>query len=572
MNRKLIDEILDECATLLELQGANPFRCNAYRNAGRAIQQYDGDLDAVVKEGKLQDIRGVGKNMAEHVMEIGTTGRLAFHDQLVEQTPPGLVDMLRIPGFGAKRIRQVHEELQVSTIDGLRDAALTGKLAELKGFGAKLVAKILEGIEFLSHAKERVLYPEARAAADAILARIAELPGVKKISVCGSLRRLAETIRDVDIVVASDDPAPILKAFVEMPEVGRVTSHGDTKASVTLASGTNADLRVVKPAEYAFALNYFTGSKSHNIRLRSIAQERGMKLNEYALLKGDKPTPCETEADLYKALGMIEVPPELREDSGEIEAATAKKLPALIETAELKGVFHCHTTASDGNATLDEMAAAAKEMGWQYLGIADHSRSAAYANGLSIERLKKQREQIDKFNAGSKDFKLFAGVESDILADGSLDYPDEVLATLDYVVASVHSQFNLPLDAMTERICNAVRNPHCTMLGHVTGRLLLRRDPYAVDVEQILVEAAKHGILIEINANPNRLDLDWTWCKRAKALGVGIVINPDAHSTAGLADTQYGIHVARRGWLEAGDVFNSKSAKEVAAAFTKRKM
>ena len=570
MNRKLIDHILDECATLMELQGENPFRCNAYRNAGRTIQQYDGDLDALLREGGLESVRGLGKATAEYVREIAATGRLAFHDQLLEATPKGLVEMLRIPGFGAKRIKQVHDELQIATIDELRDAGLTGRLAQLKGFGAKLTTKILEGIEFLSKAKERVLYPEARAWADAILEHLSSHPAVQRISVCGSLRRLAETIKDVDVVVASVDPEPILDRFTQMQGALKVTARGDTKASVVLESGTNADLRVVKPNEYAFALNYFTGSKAHNIRLRSIAQDRGMKLNEYALLAGDHPTPCETEAELYAALSLVEVPPELREDSGEIEAAANGKLPKLLEAADLKGVFHCHTTASDGNATLDEMAAAAQAMGWQYLGIADHSKTAAYANGLSIERLLHQRTQIDAYNAAHSDFKLFAGVESDILADGSLDYPDDVLSTLDYVVASVHSQFNLSTEAMTERICTAIRHPRCTMLGHATGRLLLRRDPYSVDVERILVEAAAHGVWVEINANPNRLDLDWTWCKRAKALGVRLVINPDAHSTSGLADTQYGVHVARRGWLEAGDVLNSRSSDEVAGLFQSR--
>jgi DNA polymerase (family X) len=571
MNRKLIAHLLEECGTLLELQGANPFRCNAYRNAGRAIQQYDGDLEGVLERDELEKIRGIGKNMAEHVKEIVATGRLAYHYQLVETTPTGLVEMLGIPGFGSKRIKQVYDELQISTIDALRDAGLTGRLAELKGFGPKLVQKILEGIEYLAQARQRVLYPEAKEWADSLIEILSSMPQVQRISICGSLRRLAATIKDVDLVVASDDPEPILDRFTTMPGVLRITGRGDTKASIVLASGINADLRVVKPNEFAFALNYFTGSKAHNILMRGLAQDRGMRLNEYALLSDGKPIECKEEADLYAVFGMEMVPPELREDSGEIEAAFEKRLPNLVEEKNLNGVFHCHTNASDGTATLDEMAAAAQSLGYQFLGIADHSRTAAYAGGLSVEKLMNQRREIDAFNEAHPDFTLFAGTESDILPDGSLDYDDEVLSSLDYVVASVHSQFNLPMEAMTERICKAIRHPACTMLGHATGRLLLRREAYAVDVEQVLVEAAKHGVWVEINANPNRLDLDWTWCKRAKALGVGIVINPDAHSTRGLTDTVYGVHVARRGWLEAGDLLNTKSVDEIKKHFLERK-
>jgi len=570
MNRKLIAHLLEECGTLLELQGANPFRCNAYRNAGRAIQQYDGDLEGVMERDELEKIRGIGKNMAEHVKEIASTGRLAFHDQLVEMTPTGLVEMLAIPGFGSKRIKQVYDELQISTIDALRDAGLTGRLAELKGFGPKLEAKILEGIEYIAQARQRVLFPEAKSWADSLVENLSSLPGVQRISVCGSLRRLAPTIKDVDLVVASHEPGPILDRFTTIQGILRVTGRGDTKASIVLASGINADLRVVKPAEFAFALNYFTGSKAHNIRLRGLAQDRGMRLNEYALLADGKPIECIEEADLYSVFGMEMIPPELREDSGEIEAATEERLPKLVEEKDLNGVFHCHTNASDGTATLEEMAAAAQSLGFQFLGIADHSRTAAYAGGLSVEKLLNQRREIDAFNEGHPDFTLFAGVESDILPDGSLDYDDDVLSSLDYVVASVHSQFNLPMEAMTERICKAIRHPHCSMLGHATGRLLLRREGYAVDVERVLVEAAKHGVWVEINANPNRLDLDWTWCKRAKSLGVGIVINPDAHSTRGLEDTVYGVHVARRGWLEAGDLLNTKSIGEIKQHFLDR--
>jgi DNA polymerase (family X) len=383
---------------------------------------------------------------------------------------------------------------------------------------------------------------------------------VIRAEVCGSLRRRAETIGDLDILFSSQHPPAVLDAFVKLPQVATVLAHGPTKASVRLADGVQCDLRGVDDTQYPFALHYFTGSKAHNIVMRKRAIARGLSLNEYALSGPDGPVPCKDEAAVFEALGVVYIPPELREDTGEIDAALAGRLPDLVELSGLTGTFHCHTDYSDGGATLEEMATAARARGMQYLGIADHSRSAIYAGGLSIERVHEQWAEIDKLNKtlGGK-FHLFKGTECDILADGSLDYPDDLLDGFDYVVASVHSLFNLPRDVMTKRLAMAASNPRVTMIGHPTGRLLLARDGYAVDLDAVIDAAAAAGTLIEINANPHRLDLDATHCRRAIHKGVKIVINPDAHSVGGLDDLIYGVSVARRGWLTERDVWNTGS-------------
>jgi DNA polymerase (family 10) len=413
--------------------------------------------------------------------------------------------------------------------------------------------------------------------ATAILEGMRGGKGIDRIELCGSLRRRKETIKDIDVLISSDHPAALMERFVKLPFVERVIAHGPTKSSIVAsdmgATGRpivmNADLRIVTDEQFAFALNYFTGSKEHNVALRGRAQDMGLKLNEYELAGAKESIPCKDEAALYRALGLRCVPPELRENTGEIDAAEAGDLPQLIEVDDVQGVFHCHTTWSDGSNTLEEMAGAAKKLGLHYLGLGDHSQSLTVANGLTPERVYKQQEEIEALGKKLKGIKLFKGIECDILADGSLDYDDKVLASFDYVVASVHSHFNQPSAEMTARICRAIRHPHVTMLGHATGRLLLRRDGYAVDLEAVLQEAAKHKKMIEINAHPMRLDLDWVHCKRAKTLGVKLVINPDAHSTGDLAYYRYGVDVARRGWLEKDDVFNTLSAAQVTKYFAK---
>jgi DNA polymerase (family 10) len=429
----------------------------------------------------------------------------------------------------------------------------------LKGFGAKTEANILAGIAFVEKAGERILQSDALRLVAPILEAIRNHPKVIRAEFCGSLRRRAETIGDLDILCSSSDAKAVLDTFVKLPQVAAVLAHGPTKASIRLADGVQCDLRGVEDSQYPFALHYFTGSKAHNIAMRKRALARGLTLNEYALSGPKGAIACKTEAELFEALGLGEIPPELREDSGEIEAAEAGKIPELVTLTDLTGTFHCHTDWSDGAATLAEMAEAARSRGMQYLGIADHSRAARYANGLSIERVHEQWAAIDALNKtfGGK-FHLFKGTECDILPDGSLDYPDDVLAGFDYVVASVHSSFQLPRDEMTGRLVRAASNPRVTMLGHPTGRLLLARDGYALDLDAVISAAAAAGTLIEINANPHRLDVDAPHCRRARQQGIAIVINPDAHSVAGLDDLEYGISVARRGWLTRSDVWNTQ--------------
>jgi DNA polymerase (family 10) len=401
---------------------------------------------------------------------------------------------------------------------------------------------------------------------------------VIRAELCGSLRRRRETAKDIDILISSADAKPIMEAFVSLPEVMQVVAHGETKSSIVAAMTVdrekvilNADLRVVADECFPFALHYFTGSKEHNVRLRSRAIDQGLSLNEYGLKGEGRDVKCATEADIFAALGLEFIPPELREDTGEIEAAEKKKLPHLITVKNLRGVFHNHSTYSDGNASLEEMALAAKALGLEYFGIGDHSQSLRIARGLSPEMVKKQHREIDELNARLHGVRILKGIESDILDDGSLDYDDETLQSFDYVVASVHTGFNMSSEEMTARICKALAHPATTMLGHATGRLLLRRDGYKVDLDQVLKAAAKHGKMIEINAHPVRLDLDWIHVKRAKAMGIPLVINPDAHSTGELALIEFGIDVARRGWLEAADVFNTKPLAEVMKELNRRK-
>jgi DNA polymerase (family 10) len=559
-----IGQIIDEMGTLLELRGENPFRVRAYHTAAQALVNLPGDLPEMIADGSLKAVPGIGDTMYAKIVQLATTGHLPSYDELRRTTPPGLVALLRIPGLGPKKIKALHDTLKIESLADLRAAGDAGRIAKLKGFGEKTEAKILEGITFVEKAGERILQSHALRLVVPILTAVRDHPQVIRSEVCGSLRRRAETIGDLDILFSSKHAPAVLDAFVKLPQIATVLAHGPTKASVRLADGVQCDLRGVDDTQYPFALHYFTGSKAHNIAMRKRALARDLTLNEYALTGTEGPIPCENEAALFEALGVAYIPPEMREDSGEIEAAQAGRVPDLIELSDLTGTFHCHTDYSDGGATLAEMAEAARARGMHYLGIADHSRSAAYAGGLSVERVHEQWSEIDALNKtfGNK-FRLFKGTECDILADGSLDYPDDLLEGFDYVVASVHSLFNLPRDVMTKRLVTAVSNPRVTMLGHPTGRLLLARDGYAVDLDAVIDAAATAGTMIEINANPHRLDLDSAHCRRARQKGVTIVINPDAHSVGGLDDLEFGVSVARRAWLAKGDVWNTGSLAEM---------
>ena len=572
METARIAQVLDEMGTLLELRGENPFRCRAYHAAAQALTNLPDDLSEMIADGRLAEVPGIGDTMHAKIVQLATTGQLPAYEDLRRSMPPGLVALLRIPGLGPKKIKSLHDTLSIESLADLRKAGESGEIAKLKGFGTKTEAKILEGIAFVEKSGGRILQNHALRLVAPILEAVRAHPQVIRAEYCGSLRRRAETIGDLDVLFSSNKPSAVIEAFVKLPQVATVLAHGPTKASVRLADGVQCDLRGVEDSQFAFALHYFTGSKAHNIAMRRRALARGLSLNEYALSGENGSIPCKTEADLFAALGLADIPPELREDAGEFEAAESGKLPKLIQLDDLAGTFHCHTDWSDGSATLAEMAAAARDAGLQYLGIADHSRSAGYAGGLSIERVRSQWAEIDALNETFGGlFRVFKGTECDILPDGSLDYPDDVLDGFDYVVASIHSGFQLTREQMTRRLIKAVTNPRVTMLGHPTGRLLLARDAYALDLDAVIAAAAEAGTLIEINANPHRLDLDAVHCRRAREKGVMIVINPDAHAVGGLHDLDYGIAVARRAWLEKDDVWNALPLKSMLQQIRQRR-
>lgn len=577
MSQDEVAAALDEIGTLLQLKGENDFRTRAYHNAARTLSQFSGDLKQLVADKKLNELPGIGDGMQKRITELVTTGKLKELDDLRGTVPPGLIEMLRIPSLGPKKAKALWDDLDVDSIAKLQAACESGEVAKLKGFGEKTQTKILEGLRFLGTVGNRVRFDQAFALGQVLLEQLRALPGVIRSELCGSLRRRRETAKDVDIVVSSDDPQPIMDAFVKFPQVMQVVAHGPSKSSVVAsvdAGGRkvilNADLRVVTDEQFPVTIVHFTGSKDHNIQLRQRAIERGWSLNDFALTGEKGAFPIKDEEALYKKLGLKWIPPEMREATGEVELAETT-IPTLIELSDLRGVFHNHTTASDGAATLEEMAKAAKKLGLEYFGVGDHSQSLTVANGLSPERVRQQWAEIDALNKKLKGIRILKGTECDILLDGSLDFDDELLAGFEYVVASVHSHFGLSEEEQTERVCKALSHPAVTMLGHATGRLLLRREGYKLNIERVLQAAAKHGKMIEINAQPDRLDLDWTHVKRAKALGIPLVINPDAHHPDDIALIQYGINVARRGWLTAADVFNTRSVGDVVKELARRK-
>jgi DNA polymerase (family 10) len=568
MQSEEVARVLDEMGTLLEIRGENPFRCRAYHNAAQALRGLTGDLGEMLADGRLARVPGIGETILSKVTQLVSTGHLPAFENLRAETPPGLVALLRISGLGPKKILTLHKDLGVESLADLREAAEAGRIAGLKGFGAKTQTQILAGIDFVERAGHRILQSTARRLAAPILRKLREDPRVIRAEICGSLRRRAETAGDLDLLFSAVEPGLVLDDCVKFAGVARVLGHGPTKVSIVLADGIQCDIRGVAEEQFPFALHYFTGSKAHNIAMRRRAIARGLTLNEYALDGPAGAVPCSDEAGIFKALGLHYIPPELREDRGEFALAEAGPLPPLIELGDLEGTFHCHSDWSDGGNTLEEMAEAAIQRGLEYLGIADHSRSAGYAGGLSIDRVREQWEAIDALNQrfGSR-FRLFKGIECDILADGSLDYPDDLLAGFDYVVASVHSGFSMGREEMTARLGRAASHPLVTMLGHPSGRLLLRRDAYPVDLEAVLKTAARAGTMVEINASPHRLDVDDLHARRAAELGLLVPINPDAHSTGGLDDLEYGIGVARRAGLGPAAVLNTRPRSEVEAVF-----
>ena len=578
MTKNEIAAVLEEISTLLELKGENPFKIRAYTNAARSIEAWGGSLSDLKNEEALSKIPGIGKSIADKIKELAATGSLKYLEELRAEFPAAILELFSIPGLGAKKIKALYEELQISSIGQLLKACETGRVAKLPGFGETTQAKICRAIEERARHSGYFQFGQIANEAETLKSDLAGRPDALQAHVAGSYRRRKEIVHDVDLVVATRKPEAITKFFAGHPLVESIIAQGPTKSSVRLRSGIQCDLLVVTVAEYPFALAYFTGNKEHNIGLRSRALQCGWTLNEYRLApsppdpkakkkRGTKKIPkVRDEAELYRALDLDFIPPELRENRSEFEAAEKHSLPKLIEKEDLRGTFHCHTTASDGHNTLEEMSQAAQTLGLEYLGIADHSRSSIQAHGIDEAALRAQIATIRKLNKKLDGFRLFAGIECDILRDGSLDFPDEVLSQLDYVVASVHSVFNLSEADMTRRVIRAMENPFVTMLAHPTGRLLLKREPYEIDISAILDVAARTGTWIELNAAPKRLDLDWRWWPRAKERGVKCVINPDAHRVERLQDLWFGVGIARKGWLTKTDVMNCLPLGKIEAA------
>ncbi len=586
MTKNEIADLLTEIGVLLELKGENPFKIRAYQSGSRILESMEEDeLGRLIAEDKLDTVKGIGAALVQKITELHTTGRLEFLEKLRSSIEPGLVEMLDIPGLGAKKVRALHSKLGVADIASLSKACADNQVAELDGFGPKSQEKIVTGIKNRETYGKRHMWWVANEVAQPILAGLRSLPQVERAEAAGSLRRGMETIGDLDFLVAAEDFAPIITWFVGQDGVQEVTAQGETKTSVRFASGLQADLRIVPADQFVFALHHFTGSKDHNVAMRQRALTRGLSLSEWGLVPAegegtakekaeDKAlrTSANTEEDLFKALGLHFIPPALREGMGEIEAAEKGALPGLVELQDLRGAFHNHTTESDGRNTLAEMTAAAEALGWDYLGIADHSKASFQANGLSEPRLLKQIKAIKALNAEQR-FKthVFAGVECDILTDGRLDYDDELLGQLDYVVASVHNAMTQDEAVMTARIIRAIEHPSTTMLGHMTGRLLLRRESYKVDTTKVIDAAIANRVIIELNASPWRLDMDWRHWRKAAEKGLMCTINPDAHETEGLQHVAAGINSARKGWLTKDSILNTRDLAGVNRWFSEKK-
>jgi len=559
-----IARLFEELADLLELDGANPFRVRAYRNASRTLEALSADVATIVGRdpGELQQLEGIGKDLADKIVVIVRTGALPQLEELKTKLPPGVVQMLRIPGLGPKKVAALFKELGLETLDSLKQAAEQGRIAELKGFGKKTEQSILEGLALATEASQRVFLADAKAEADAIVADLQKLGSITQATVAGSCRRRKETVGDLDVLVTSIDYNAAMDRLAANPLVVKVLARGDTKQRVRLKSGLELDLRVVPDESFGAASQYFTGSKEHNIVIRRRAQERGLKLNEYGLFRGDELVASRTEEEVYAAVDLPWIPPELRENRGEIELAEQGNLPKLIELGDIRGDLHMHTTATDGMNSIREMAEAAKARGLKYIAITDHSKRVTMANGLDAERLRAHWKAIDQVRGEVSGIEILKGIECDILEDATLDLSDDVLAEADWVLAVLHYGLKQPREQIDKRLLNAIRNPHVDAIGHLTGRLVNQRPGADVTFENVLKAAADHGTWLEINAHPSRLDLDDIHAAAAKDRGIPIVINTDAHSTAGFDVMQYGIFQARRAGLEANDVANTRTFRD----------
>jgi len=555
-----IARLFDEVADLLEIQDANPFRVRAYRNAARTIRDFPEPLTDLVRAGvkDLTEIPGIGDDLAEKITEIVTTGELPLQQQLARKLPAGLLDLLRIPGLGPKRVKLLYKKLKVKSAADLAKVLDAGKVQKLKGFGPKMEEKMRAGLGQAQVTERRMLLNEAETQANAVVAYLKAGGGVREIEVAGSYRRRRETIGDLDILVTSDHSARVMDHFVAYGEVAAVVSKGETRATVKLRGGLQVDLRAVEPAAYGAALQYFTGSKAHNVELRKIAQEQGYKLNEYGLFKGTRRVAGKTEAEIYQTLGLDWMPPELREARGEIALARQHRLPHLVELKDIRGDLQMHTVATDGKGTIDEMAHAARALDYAYIAITDHSKRVTMAHGLDPKRLREQWKALDEWNAAARGFTILKSVELDILENGKLDLPDDVLAEADYVVATIHYGLTQSAQQLTRRLVDAARHPLVDAIGHPTGRLVGKREPYPADFEELCRACAGAGCLLEINGHPERMDLPDTLAAAAKQHGVRFVLSTDSHQPGNLPFMRYAVDLARRAGLEAGDILNTR--------------
>jgi len=575
MDSRTAAHVLSQIGALLEAKGDQRFKARAYAGAARSLVALDtDDLAPLLNSGELVDTPGIGPATLSVIRELVETGESSYLNRLREGIPEGLLELLRVPGLNAAKIQVIHDALGVQTVEDLERAAQSGRLAELPKFGEKTAEKILKGIEILRRNAHLKRFPAAAVEAHLLLANVVKHPHITHAEVAGSIRRHNEVVADIDIVAeCSADPSGVAASFARSPGVSESKTREDPgSVHIRFVDGTHLDLHCVKKADYPVALWRATGSTAHVEEMNVLARNRGLEIAGNSLIrKGGERVGLRDEGAFFAALDLEPIPPEMREGMGEIEAAARRELPNLVTFDDLRGMLHCHSDYSDGAATIEEMANAAKERGWDYIGISDHSESAFYAGGLKRDKVLRQHEEIDCLNAQTKGFRVLKGIEADILADGRLDYDEAILDSFDYVIGSIHSRFSMDGDAMTKRVLAALDDPHLTILAHPTGRLLLSREPYAINVEAVLEKAVEVGVAVELNADPHRLDLDWRHCRQAKTLGVAIEIGPDAHSTAGLDNVHFGIGMARKAWLEAGEILNTRSADDVLAFARKRR-
>jgi DNA polymerase (family X) len=572
MDKKAVGQVLDQIASFLELKGENTFRVRAFRTAARAVTTLPVELPEALADGSLAGTKGVGPATLQIVQELVTTGRSSLLEELREQVPSGLVEMLQIAGLGVAKIRQIHESLDIDSLPELEAAARDGRLARLPRFGQKTAENILKGIGFLRRASAFKLAHHAAEEAEGLRSALAVLPGVLEAVVAGEVRRRMEIVRDVVVVlIAEVAPAEIFRVIGQLPGVHEFAGQDERRVTLRVAGGAQAQVIVTTPRNAGAVLVQATGSEAHVAHLAEYAHARGFGLDGAALWRGSEFVPTADEKSFYAALGLPEIPPELREGRGEVEAAAKGRLPRLIERTDLQGFLHCHTTYSDGTNSIEELALACRDAGYRYVGLTDHSRAAAYAGGLTPEDLTRQSDEIDAVNAGLSDLRVLKGIEADILANGALDYDDAILGRLDFVIGSIHSRFSLSREEMTARLLTAMDNPHLAIIGHPTGRLLLSRDPYPIDLAAVFAKAASVGVAIEINADPHRLDLDWRLLRQAHDAGVMISIGADAHNLAGLRNVDYGVAMARKGWLGPEDVLNTRPLEQFLAWTGKRR-